>query len=185
MNGLKKKLLKIFKKLVEDPDYEWKFIDGSIVKAHQHSTGARKQERTAIGKSVAGNSTKIHLATDAFGLPVEIIVTEGQVHDSQVACDLISKLPVGGSVIADKGYDDSFIRCYIKARKGDPIIPKRKNAKIKQVDFDWGSYKNRHIVENTFARLKHFRSISTRYDKLKRNFEGMLLITFCYMWLPM
>src|SRR3990167_10150469 len=52
----KNKLMKIFKVLVEDPDLEWEFIDGSIVKAHQHSAGAASDEDEAIGKSVAGNT---------------------------------------------------------------------------------------------------------------------------------
>lgn len=57
----KNKLMAIFKSLVQDPDLEWEeFIDGSIVKAHQHSTGAANEEEQAIGKSVAGNTTKIH-----------------------------------------------------------------------------------------------------------------------------
>lgn len=48
----KDKLMKIFKSLVEDPDLEWEFIDGSIVKAHQYSTGAAGEKDQAIGKSV-------------------------------------------------------------------------------------------------------------------------------------
>ena len=52
----------IFRSLVIGPDLEWEFIDGSIVKAHQHSMGAAGEEDQAIGKSVAGNTTKIHMA---------------------------------------------------------------------------------------------------------------------------
>ncbi len=57
----KDKLMKIFKSLVDNPDLEWEFIDGSIVKDHQHSTGEASDEDEAIGKSVAGNTTKIQL----------------------------------------------------------------------------------------------------------------------------
>ena len=56
------KLIMIFKMLVYEPDLEWEFIDGTIVKAHQHSAGAASDEEQAIGKSVAGNTTKIHSA---------------------------------------------------------------------------------------------------------------------------
>jgi transposase len=66
----KNKLMLIFKALVNDPDLEWEFIDGSIVKAHQHSAGAASDENQAIGKSVAGNTTKIHMAVDACGFPI-------------------------------------------------------------------------------------------------------------------
>lgn len=55
----------IFKALVQEPDLEWEFIDGSIVKAHQHSAGAACKENQAIGKSKGGNTTKIHRAVDA------------------------------------------------------------------------------------------------------------------------
>ena len=54
-----------------DPDCEWEFIDGSYVKAHQHSGGAADKEPQAIGKSRAGNITKIHLVVDSYGLPAE------------------------------------------------------------------------------------------------------------------
>ena len=59
-------------KLTDDPDLEWEFIDGSIVKAHQHSTGAASDDDEGIGKSVAGNTTKIHIAVEAQGLRVWI-----------------------------------------------------------------------------------------------------------------
>ena len=81
----KEKLLKIFKSLVQNPDLEWEFIDGSYVKAHQHSSGAAHGEEAAIGQSRGGNTTKIHLATDSFGLPIEFEVTGGDVHDCKMA----------------------------------------------------------------------------------------------------
>ena len=66
----------LFKSAIKDPDNEWNSIDGSVVKAHQHATGARKGEETAIGKSVAGNSTKIHILCDALGNPLHFEITE-------------------------------------------------------------------------------------------------------------
>ncbi|EPN53717.1 transposase, IS4, partial [Pseudomonas syringae pv. actinidiae ICMP 19094] len=58
------------KVLMTDPDMEWVFIDGSYAKAHQHSAGAASTQDQAIGKSRAGNTSKIHLAVDACGLPI-------------------------------------------------------------------------------------------------------------------
>ena len=58
-------LQRLFKKLITEPDFEWIFIDGSIVKAHQHSAGASSKEDEAIGKSKGGNTSKIHLAVDS------------------------------------------------------------------------------------------------------------------------
>ncbi len=72
----------IFKALIQEPDLEWEFVDGSIVKAHQHSAGAMSDNNEAIGKSVAGNTTKIHMAVDSYGLPIDCMLTGGEVHDS-------------------------------------------------------------------------------------------------------
>ena len=47
---------------------------------------------------------------------------------------------------------------------------------------DWSLYKHCHLVENAFARLKHFRSIATRYDKLKRNYIGMSALACPFIW---
>lgn len=57
--------------LIVDADWEWEFIADSYIKAHQHGAGAAGQEPQAIGKSHAGNTTKIHLAVNGYDLPVE------------------------------------------------------------------------------------------------------------------
>ena len=85
------KWLRVFKVLVNEPDLEWELIDGSYVKAHQHSSGAASGENEAIGKSRAGNTTKIHLAVDAYGLPIEFVITGGEVNDCTAAPELIAK----------------------------------------------------------------------------------------------
>ena len=60
----------LFKVLASQSDIEWVFIDGSIVRAHQHSAVAATLSNESIGKSRGGNSTKIHLAVDSGGLPI-------------------------------------------------------------------------------------------------------------------
>ena len=87
----KEKLLNIFNALVVEPDLEWEFIDGSSVKAHQHSSGASNGQESAIGKSVAGNTTKIHRAVDSCGLPIHFLVTGGEVHDCKEAPKLVAE----------------------------------------------------------------------------------------------
>ena len=181
----KGKLRILFRKLAADPDHEWTFVDGTIVKAHQHSSGAVKGAETAIGRSVAGNSTKIHLAVDAFGLPIEFELTGGQVHDVKTAPTLVEMLPDLENFIADKGYDSEDLREKIEKTGASSNIPRKSNSKIGNAHMDWCLYKYRHLVENASARLKHFRSIATRYEKLKRNYEGMVCLGCCIMWLPM
>jgi len=98
----KRKWWSLFKNLVSEPDTEWEFIDGSYVKAHQHSAGASSADSQAIGKGRAGNITKIHLAVDSDGLPVEFTVTDGEIHDSTAASESIEPLPPAKAVIPRK-----------------------------------------------------------------------------------
>ncbi|HAT9786882.1 TPA: IS5 family transposase, partial [Legionella pneumophila subsp. pneumophila] len=138
-----------------------------------------------IGKSIAGNTTKIHMAVDAFGFPISFQLICGEVHDAKAAPDLISSLPIATYTIADKGYDSEEIREQIKQKSSIPIIPRKKNSKTGNAEVDRGLYKYRHLVENIFARLKQFRAIATRYDKLKRNYASTLAMACSYIWLPM
>jgi transposase len=156
-----------------------------MVKAHQHSSGAAYGQESAIGKSVAGNTTKIHMAVDSCGLPIHFLVTGGEVHDCKEAPKLVAELPKGSYIIADKGYDSELLRVQIKNQGAVPVIPRKKNSTVGNDDMDWCLYKYRHLVENVFARLKHFRAIATRYDKLKRNFEGSLALACAFLWLAM
>ena len=178
-------LMRTFRALRYEPDLEWEFIDGSIVKAHQHSAGARTEDSEGIGKSVAGNTTKIHMAVDSYGLPIEFHITGGEVHDSKAAPILIDMLPSADYIIADRGYDSEALREMIRNKNAIPVIPRKKNSTVGNDDIDWCLYKYRHLVENIFARLKQYRGIATRYDKLKRNFESTLALACCMIWLPM
>ena len=178
-------LRSLFEALKQDPDTEWLFLDGSIVKAHQHSAGAASKDDEGIGKSRGGNSTKIHLAVDSCGLPILFEVTGGQVHDSKAAPDLIAQLPNSDYIVADKGYDSEALRQQIFAKHAVPAIPRKGNSKTGNADMDWCLYKHRHLVENAFARLKQYRAIATRYDKLLKNYMSNLALGCCMMWLPM
>ncbi len=92
-----------------------------------------------------------------------------------MANELIGLLPQGDFVIADK----------VRERNSIPTIPRKQNSKMGNDDIEWCLYKYRHLVENAFARLKHFRAIATRYDKLKLQFESMLAMACAMTWLPM
>jgi transposase len=178
-------MTQLFKALSVATDAEWVFLDASIVRAHQHSHGAASPGEQAIGNSRGGRTTKIHLAVDSYGLPVHFELSAGQVADISRAAELLDGTPVSESVIADKGYDSQALRAHIEARGSRPVIPRRKNNSVGNDDMDWWLYRYRHLVENAFARVKHFRAISTRYDKLERNFASMITLAFIVMWLPM
>tara|TARA_Y100000590_G_C15423262_1_gene902222 strand:+ start:286 stop:852 length:567 start_codon:yes stop_codon:yes gene_type:complete len=166
-------------------DAEWIFGDGSYVRAHQHSSGARRGEYRAIGKSRGGATTKIHMAADAHGNPIDFEITGGEVHDSQVAEKLleIAEKVEGENFIGDKGYDSKAIRESAQAKGIQPQIPTKKNSKKPNPNFDRQLYKYRHLVENLFARLKHFRSVATRFEKLARNYKSILYLACSLIWI--
>jgi transposase len=166
-------------------DTEWVFVDGSYVRAHQHASGARRGEERAIGRSRGGLTTKIHICADAHGNPIDFKITGGEVHDSQVAAQLIDMLPKTEYFIADKGYDSDKIRQKAQESGMTPIIPRRSNSDKPNLCFDKYLYRLRHLVENLFARLKHFRSIATRFDKLARNFKSMIYAACTLIWLKL
>ena len=178
-------LQKWFQSISSDNDPEWLFIDGSIVKAHQDSSGAASSSDEAIGKSRGGSSTKIHLAVDSGGLPVYFEISGGQINDIVHAQSLVSAAPKSCSVTADKGYDSDNFRAFIKANGSIANIPRKENSKTGNGHMDWCLYKYRHLVENAFLRIKRYRGIATRYDKLARNYARNVALAFVIMWLPM
>ena len=109
-------------------------------------------------KSRAGNTTKIHLAVDGYGLPVEFEITGGEVNDCSAAPDLIARLPRAKAIVADKGYDSECIRDQITKKGAQAVIPRKRNSLRGNADMDWGLYRYRHLVENAFARLKQYRA---------------------------
>lgn len=177
-------LHKLFEKLASHNDPEWLFIDGSIVKAHQDSCGACSSNDEAIGKSVAGNTTKIHLVVDSCGLPVYFELSGGQVHDVTHAKSLVLQSPQAEVITADKGYDSNDFRNHIEKLGSQANVPRKGNSKVGNEDIDWCLYKYRHLVENAFMKIKKYRAIATRYDKLARNYASNVALAFMMMWLP-
>lgn len=178
------KLFNIFKLLLKHADIEWVFIDGSHIQAHQHAAGLKNQ---AISRSIGGNSSKIHLAVDANGNPIEFTISDGTTHEVKVASDLIDRLDLKETEIlcADKGDDSALLRDNIENTQIKAKIPKKRNSKSSNQHMDWYLYKIRHLIENTFPRLKHFRGIATRYHKLKQNYENTVALACIFIWLPL
>ena len=97
------------------------------------------------------------------------------------ACDLISGIQAA-HVLADRAYDaDKFIEL-AQSQEAEIVIPPRSN-RLEKRDYDHHIYKERHLVECFFAKLKAYRRISTRYEKLAINFRSMVLIASCMVWL--
>ncbi len=153
------------------------------MRAHQHASGARHGEERGIGRSAGGLTTKIHMAADAHGNPIDFEITGGEVHDAKVAEKVIEKIGSAVHFIADKGYDSESIREQVRLFGMNPVIPRKSNSRKANPEFDGFLYKLRHLVENLFARLKHFRSIATRFEKLARNFKAIVYLACSLIWI--
>ena len=135
----------------------------------------------AIGRSRGGLTTKIHASVDALGNPIRLILTGGQIADVTQGAALTVGIQTT-AVTADKGYDsDEWVET-IEATGAMANIPPRSNRKNKR-PVDWHRYKARHLVECFFNRLKQFRRIATRYDKLANRFNAFLHLACAYVWL--
>ena len=134
--------------------------------------GAKAQ---AIGVSRGGQTTKIHALSDTLGRPIILKVTAGNVADITMAEELLAEVEDCRYVLADKGYDSDKLRNVIRAKGAKPVIPGRK-SRTRKVRFDRSRYKSRWMVEAVFCRLKDFRRVATRYDKLARNYISTLAI---------
>ena len=118
----------------------------------------------AIGRSRGGLTTKVHACVDALGNPIRLILTAGQVADITQGVALVEDIPTE-AVIADKGYDSDALVQAIEATGAQAIIPPRSNRNSPR-KIDWHRYKARNLVERFFNRLKQFRRLAMRYEKL-------------------
>lgn len=98
---------------------------------------------------------------------------------------LILGSPKAKVVVADKGYDSQTLRESIQRKGAQHVIPRKRNRKQGNEDVDWCLYRYRHLVENAFLKIKKYRAIATRYDKLARNYQSVVALAFALMWLPM
>ena len=119
-------------------------------------------------------STKIHAATDALGNPARLIGGPGQQGEVLRAAELIEGL-APGSVLADTAYDAEHFHDAITLAGAEAVIKPRPN-RTKLRPFDETLYKERNHIERFFNKLKHFRRVATRYDKLLANFMGFVTI---------
>ncbi len=142
---------------------------------------AKKHGAQSLGRSRGGFSTKIHLATDALGNAVRFILTSGERHDITQAETLIENF-CADYVIADKGYDAQAFILLLKARSAEAVIPSRANRQEPR-EIDTHLYKERHLIENQIGKLKHFRRVFSRFDKLAKNYLSFIYFASTIVWL--
>lgn len=162
-------------------DGKVQMIDTSIVRVHQQ--GAKGGRDYCLSRSRGGLTAKIHALVDAKGMPIKLMHTAGQMSDIASAADLITNLPEGAMLLADKGYDANALRNAVSERKGmgANILPKanRKGP----ICFSPFLYKARNLVERFFNKAKQFRRFATRYDKLAENYLTALKLVAIRLWL--
>jgi transposase len=166
-----------------------------------HQSGQAVQH---LGRSRGGFTTKIHLVVEGRGLPLVVDVTAGNVNDSTMFEQVIEKIRIPrpgrgrprtrpGRVLADKGYSARRIRDYLRHRRIGCVIPERDDQIANRLRkgsaggrppaFDTGSYKRRNVVERCFNKLKQFRAIAARFDKLASRYRAGLLLASLVLWL--
>ncbi len=139
------------------------------------------QQEQCLGRSRGGFSSKIHLLVDALGLPLKFILTAGERHDMTQAESLLAPFDFD-AVIADKGYDADPLRELLAAQQVEVVIPSRRNRKQPR-DYDRIRYRERNIVERFINKIKWYRRIFTRYDKLARRYMAFLHFASTLTWL--
>ena len=120
---------------------------------------------------------------NALGNPLRFEVTAGNINDCVVGYEILRSLDIEGkNVLADRGYDtDSIINLLIE-KQANAVIPSRKHRKV-QRSTDWWLFKERHLVECLFNKLKHNRRLATRFDKLTCTFVAFLKLASSMIWL--
>jgi transposase len=139
------------------------------------------QEAQALGRSRGGFSTKIHAKVDGLGNPLRFILTGGERHGSNQGEALLGE-QVGEYALGDRAFDSDDLIAFIIDHGAIPVIPSRKNRK-KPREYDTWRYRERALVECFFSKIKHFRHIFSRFDKLASRFLGFLHFAGTLMWL--
>lgn len=176
-------------------DWGVHYVDGTIVRAHQHAAGALGGDAVteALGRGRGGFSTKVHLRAEGGGKPLALLLTPGQRHEASVFAALMAQGGVKRAgrgrprrrprrVVGDKGYSSRAIRRYARQHGIAVTIP-RKRTERRRGPFDGAAYRARNRVERLINRCKQFRRLATRYEKLAQNYRAMWVIAAILLWL--
>jgi transposase len=154
---------------------------------------SRREEDEKLGRSRGGFSTKIHIRCEGKGKPITFILSPGQRNESIFLEQLMERGAVKRSgrgrprlrplpLVGDKGYTGRRIRNYLRRRGIRLTIPRLSNEP-RRGPFNREIYRQRNVVERAINRLKQFRRIATRYEKLAVNYTAMITIASILLWL--
>ena len=146
--------------------------------------GAKKnggQAAQALGRSRGGFSSKIHVSADALGNPLRFLLTAGQRHDMTQVRDLIAGFDFE-RLIAYRAYAaQEFIHELLEGG-AEAVIPPHPRA-LDQRPYDTWLYRERHLIECFINKIKHYRRIFSRFDKLASRYLGFLQFAGTLVWL--
>jgi transposase len=179
-------------------DWTTHYIDGTVVRAHQHAAGAvGGQANEAVGRSRGGFSTKVHVRAEGGGEPLAFVVSGGERHESRFVAALLARGRVRRAgrgrprvrprqLVGDKGYSYPTVRRPLARRGIRAVIPRRRDQQPedrRHRSFDRAAYRERNRVERLINRLKQFRRVATRYEKRARHYVAMLTVAALLLWL--
>ena len=137
----------------------------------------------AVGRTKGGLNTKIHAIVDGLGNPVAFLLSPGNDNDSIHTIELMDITDIAGSnLLGDKAYGTKGILAYIEEHKATVVIPPKSNVKDPWA-VDYYLYKDCHLVECSFQKVKWFRWVTTRYDKLDKSFFAFVYMAAIVNWL--
>ena len=123
------------------------------------------------------------MVTDGLGNPLRFLLSSGNTSDIRMAQHLLEPFDLSGKwILADKGYDSDKFAHWLKVHGGTAVIPSRRSAKHPR-KIDWELYKERHLIENLFLKLKNHRRFSTRYEKKTLYFHTVVCLACILVWL--
>jgi transposase len=112
---------------------------------------------------------------------IAILLTGGEAHDCPIAERLVRRTKPAKRLLGDKAYDSAELRKQLQEQGTKPVIPNRSNRK-QPFRFSKRLYKLRWHIESAFNRLKDFRRIATRYDRLARNYLASACLVAALVW---
>ena len=113
---------------------------------------------------------------------MRLLVSPGQSSDMGAVPQLLAGLPTPTTVVADRGYDSNAVLDLITRSGAQPNIPSCSRRLVRR-SVDPVIYRQRNLVERFFCKLKQFRRVATRFDKLARNFLAAVLLASTRLWL--
>jgi transposase len=156
-------------------------LDSTSVKVHPDGIGALKENGPqAIGKSRGGWNTKIHLVAADARTAITFALSPGHAHDAPEGRELLRDLPPmppGMPLLMDRAYEGNETRQLVLQLGMVPIVPPKSN-RVDPWRYDRTLYKKRNEIERLFRRLKGYRRIFSRFEKLDAVFLGFLAFAF-------